>query len=116
MEKIKIHARILQTNVVGQTAFFQIQIRGLETTTKKIPHDFPVQTLASKEEFTIHFGAPNEMTEAEIAPLIPDRFITIDAQRDETQLIIDKIVPVHTDNDLTFAQRLGFLEKLNERA
>jgi len=113
MENFKIYARILRTNVVGQTAFFKIQIRGMVFAEKKVPFDYPVQTLASEDEFTIHFGDANEMTETEIAVLVPDRQVTIEAERDEmANVTIKKIIPNSSDSDMPFGRHIAVLEKM----
>lgn len=114
MEKVKIHARVLQSNIVGQTAFFKVLIRGLEFEDYKIPQDYPVQTMDVDDEFTVHFGAPGEMTEAEIAVIIPDRCIVIDASLDNNNFVVNHIKTLRL-MDMSFGEHLGYLKALHKR-
>lgn len=112
MEEIKIHARILCNSIVGQTAYFQIQIRGLEFKDHKTPSDYPVQTLAVEEEILIHFGNRDEMSEQEIAVIVPNRIVTINALRDEDNNIVIKSIKPDRMN-ISLGEHISLLEKLH---
>ena len=115
METVKIHARVLHTNVVGHTAFIQVNLRGVEFSDKKVPRDFPTQTLDVPSEFLIHFGNYMTINEDAIAQVVPDKFITIVASlMDDGELTIHKITATtpFSSTDMTLAERLLYLKEM----
>lgn len=114
METVKIHARVLHTNVVGHTAFIQVNLRGVEFPDKKVPKDFPTQTLDVPSEFLIHFGNYMTINEDAIAQVVPDKFITLIASlSDDGDLTIHKIAETSFGSrELTLAERLVYLKKM----
>jgi len=115
MEQFKIYARILCNNVVGHTAYFQIRIRGLRFKRYLIPAEYPVQTLALDDEILIHFGDKDEMTEEEIAVLVANQDITIDAVRNDDKSVTFKYIkPVHM-MDIPFGERISIIEQTQPR-
>ena len=107
METVKIYARVLNTNVVGHTAFIEVNLRGVEFQDKKVPKDFPTQTLDVQSEFLVHFGSYMEITEATIAQVVRDKFITIVASlMDDGELTIHKITATtpFSSTNLTLAE------------
>ena len=116
METVKIYARVLHTNVVGQTAFIQVMLRGVEFKDKKVPTDFPTQTLDVKTDFLVHFGSEMEIHEEDIVQVVPDKFITLVASlMDDNSLIIHKIgnsIP-SSSTDLNLTERLCYLKQMH---
>ena len=115
MEQVKIYARVLHTNVVGHTAFIQVTLRGVEFQDKKVPKDFPTQTLDVPSEFLIHFGNYMPINEEAIAQVVPDKFITLIASlSDDGELTIHKITATtpFSSTDITLAERLLYLKKM----